>query len=37
MFVYGDPSPRLAELVDKVGVDVTWFTLFQALEPVDVH
>jgi hypothetical protein len=37
MAMYGDPSPRLVELVDKVGVDVTWFTLFQALEPASVH
>jgi quinol monooxygenase YgiN len=36
MAFYGDPSPRLVELVDKVGVDVTWFTLLQALEPVSV-
>ena len=32
----GDPSPRLIGLVDKVGVNVTWFTLLQALEPVSV-
>ena len=37
MTFYGDPSPRLVELVDKVGVDVTWFTLLQALEPAHVH
>jgi quinol monooxygenase YgiN len=37
MAIYGDPSPRLVELVDKVGVNVTWFTLLQALEPVSVH
>src|SRR5262249_2728914 len=36
MTFYGDPSPRLAGLVDKVGVDVTWFTLLQALEPASV-
>jgi quinol monooxygenase YgiN len=34
MFVYGDPSPRLIELMDKVGVNVTYFTLLQAFEPV---
>jgi quinol monooxygenase YgiN len=34
---YGDPSPRLVELVDKIGVDVTWFALLQALEPAGVH
>src|SRR4249919_487828 len=27
MAFYGDPSPRLVELVDKIGVNVTWFTL----------
>jgi quinol monooxygenase YgiN len=37
MTFYGDPSPRLAALVDKVGVDATWFTLLQALEPASAH
>jgi hypothetical protein len=37
MTFYGDPSPRLIALVDKVGVDATWFTLLQALEPESVH
>ena len=37
MVFYGDPSPRLAELVNKIGVDVTYFTLLQALEPASVH
>jgi quinol monooxygenase YgiN len=37
MAFYGDPSPRLVELVDKIGVNVTWFTLLQALEPASVH
>jgi len=37
MTFYGDPSPRLIALVDKVGVDATWFTLLQALEPASVH
>ncbi len=37
MATYGDPSPRLLELVDKIGVDVTWFTPLQALEPASVH
>jgi quinol monooxygenase YgiN len=37
MAFYGDPSPRLVALVNKVGVDVTWFTLLQALEPAGVH
>ena len=37
MAFYGDPSPRLVELVDKIGVNVTWFSLLQALEPASVH
>ncbi len=37
MAFYGDPSPRLVELVDKIGVNVTYFTLLQALEPASVH
>ena len=37
MAFYGDPSPRLAELVDKIGVNVTFFTEFQALEPAGVR
>ncbi|HEY3033194.1 MAG TPA: antibiotic biosynthesis monooxygenase [Streptosporangiaceae bacterium] len=37
MTFYGDPSPRLLALVDKVGVDATWFTLLQALEPASVY
>ncbi|HET7279176.1 MAG TPA: antibiotic biosynthesis monooxygenase [Dermatophilaceae bacterium] len=37
MVFYGEPSPRLQELVDKIGVDVTYFTLLQALEPVSAH
>jgi quinol monooxygenase YgiN len=37
MAFYGDPSPRLVELVDKVGVDVTYFSLLQAFEPAPVH
>jgi quinol monooxygenase YgiN len=32
----GDPSPRLVELV-KVGVNATWFTPLQTLEPASVH
>jgi quinol monooxygenase YgiN len=34
---YGEPSPRLVELADKVGVNVTYYTLLQALEPASVH
>jgi quinol monooxygenase YgiN len=37
MTFYGDPSPRLLALVDRVGVDATWFTLLQALEPATTH
>ncbi|HKA96076.1 MAG TPA: antibiotic biosynthesis monooxygenase [Streptosporangiaceae bacterium] len=37
MAFYGDPSPRLVELVNKIGVDVKWFTLLQALEPASTH
>jgi len=37
MAFYGEPSPRLTELVNKIGVNVTFFTEFQALEPAGVH
>jgi quinol monooxygenase YgiN len=37
MAFYGEPSPRLLELVDKIGVHVTYYTLLQALEPADVQ
>ena len=37
MAFYGDPSPRLIALVDKIGVDAKWFTLLQALEPASAH
>jgi quinol monooxygenase YgiN len=33
MTFFGQPSPRLVELVDKIGVNVTYYTLLQALEP----
>jgi quinol monooxygenase YgiN len=36
MAFYGDPSPRLLELVNKIGVNVTYYTLLQALEPTSV-
>jgi quinol monooxygenase YgiN len=36
MAFYGDPSPRLLELVQKIGVDVTYFTPLQALEAASV-
>jgi quinol monooxygenase YgiN len=37
MTIYGDPQPRLVELFARVGVEVTWFTLLQALEPASVN
>jgi quinol monooxygenase YgiN len=33
MAFYGEPSPRLQELVNGIGVDATHFTVLQALEP----
>jgi quinol monooxygenase YgiN len=33
MAFYGEPSPRLLELVNRIGVNVTSYSLFQALEP----
>jgi quinol monooxygenase YgiN len=37
MAFYGEPSPRLTELIQRIGVDVTQFGLLQALEPAGVH
>ena len=37
MTFYGDPSPRLVDLVNRFGVDATWFTPLQALKPAGVH
>ena len=37
MVFYGEPSPRLVELVNRIGVDVTYYTLLQALETESVH
>jgi quinol monooxygenase YgiN len=37
MSFYGESSPRLVELVDRIGVKVTYYTLLQALEPASVH
>ena len=37
MAFFGDPSPGVVGLVDKIGVNVTSFTLFQALEPASIH
>ena len=31
--IYGDPVPGLVELFDRVGLEVTWFRLLQALTP----
>lgn len=36
MAFYGEPSPRLVELMNKIGVEYTQFTLLQALEPANV-
>jgi quinol monooxygenase YgiN len=36
MAFYGEPSPRLMELVNKIGVDVTLFTPLQTLDPAGV-
>jgi quinol monooxygenase YgiN len=37
MAFYGEPSPRLVELVNRFGVDASWFTPLQSLEPASVH
>ena len=37
MAFYGEPTPRLMELVKKIGVNASVFTLLQALEPAGVH
>ena len=37
MTFYGEPSPRLIEVVNKFGVDATWFTPLQSLEPATVQ
>jgi quinol monooxygenase YgiN len=37
MALYGEPSPRLLELVVKIGVDFTLFSPLQALQPAGVH
>jgi quinol monooxygenase YgiN len=33
MAFYGEPSARLAELINRIGVDFTRYTLLQSLEP----
>ncbi len=35
MTFYGEPSPRLMELVNRIGVNVTLFTPLQTLAPSD--
>ncbi len=37
MAFYGEPSPRLVELVEKLGVNATYYTLLQSLEPAAVQ
>jgi quinol monooxygenase YgiN len=37
MAFYGEPSPRLLALVDKIGVVFTMFSPLQALEPAGAH
>ena len=37
MAFYGEPSPRLTELVNRFGVDATFFTEIQALDAAGVH
>ena len=34
---YGEPSPRLVELLDRIGVNVTRFSILQTLEAASVH
>ncbi|HEX6580946.1 MAG TPA: hypothetical protein VF195_08750 [Actinomycetota bacterium] len=34
---YGESSPRLDELIERIGVNVTRFTPLQTLETADVH
>jgi quinol monooxygenase YgiN len=36
MAFYGKPSPRLMELVSKIGADVTLFTPLQTLDPAGI-
>jgi quinol monooxygenase YgiN len=36
MAFYGEPSPRLMELVNRIGVDVTLFIPLQTLDPTGV-
>lgn len=36
MTFFGEPSPALAALIERIGVDATQFSLLQALEPAAV-
>jgi quinol monooxygenase YgiN len=37
MTFYGEPSPRLVEVVKKFGVPATWFVPLQSLEPASAQ
>lgn len=37
MVFFSDPSPRLVELVNKFGVNATWFVPLQSLEPASIR
>jgi quinol monooxygenase YgiN len=37
MAFFGEPSPRLVELLNRIGVDATRFSPLQALEPASIH
>ncbi len=37
MTFYGEPSPRLLELMDRIGVEFTLYAPLQSLEPAGVH
>ena len=37
MAFYGEPTPQLEALVDRIGVHATSYTLLQALEPAGVR
>jgi quinol monooxygenase YgiN len=36
MAIYGKPSPRLTELIDRFGIDVTWFSPLE-VETLTAH
>ena len=37
MTFFGEPTPRLGEMVERIGVNAKVFTLLQALEPAGVR